>query len=280
MQFSEMKSTIPFEYCTIAPGDGQALRQPGSEQCMQPSLRISHSSRFCSGSTSKKRISVHELGLRSCGLSYTPTFSPTTSRKPFQFMHATWQALQPMHFDSSISFATSVVWRTLGVGDVVLDRAVMSSDCSDAMARPLCLLDVHDERLEFRRLGVRIADVGRERVREIAVLGHPLEAPMDRHADHVHLLAVDVERAYALRHHRGGLHLTAVRAHLHHLAVPDALLPRQVLADLDERRGLDDGVRARVLRPEVLVLREPVRRRGVRELIRLPECLEVALVDP
>ena len=43
MQFSWTKSTMPFEYCTIAPGAGQALRQPGSSQCMQPSLRISHS---------------------------------------------------------------------------------------------------------------------------------------------------------------------------------------------------------------------------------------------
>src|SRR5690606_11617625 len=33
MQLSEMKSTMPLEYCTIAPGAGQALRQPGSTQC-------------------------------------------------------------------------------------------------------------------------------------------------------------------------------------------------------------------------------------------------------
>src|SRR5262245_59877418 len=116
MQFSETKSTMPFEYLTIAPGAGQALRQPGSAQCMQPSLRISHSRRFGSfgDSISKKRTSVQVLGERSCGLSYTPTFSPTTSRRSFQFMHATWQALQPMHFDSSISFATFVCSRTLG----------------------------------------------------------------------------------------------------------------------------------------------------------------------
>ena len=43
MQFSSWKSTMPLAYCTIAPGDGQAFRQPGSSQCMQPSLRISHS---------------------------------------------------------------------------------------------------------------------------------------------------------------------------------------------------------------------------------------------
>src|SRR5262245_51731492 len=131
MQFSEMKSTMPLEYFTIAPGEGQALRHPGSSQCMQPSLRISHSSLSFSGSTSKKRIRVQVLGERSCGLSYTPTFSPTASRRSFQFMHATWQALQPMHFDSSMSFATSAVWRTPGEGVVVPERAAMSSDCRD-----------------------------------------------------------------------------------------------------------------------------------------------------
>src|SRR5262245_29606196 len=138
MQFSETKSTMPFEYLTIAPGDGQALRQPGSAQCMQPSLRISHSSRVGSAgdSTSKKRISVQVFGDRSCGLSYTPTFSPTASRRSFQFMHATWQALQPMHFDSSISFATSTLSRTLGAGVVWPERAVTSSDWRDAMAPP------------------------------------------------------------------------------------------------------------------------------------------------
>ena len=39
-------------------------------------------------------------------------------------MHATWQALQPMHLDSSISFATC--WpasRTCGEGVVVAERA-------------------------------------------------------------------------------------------------------------------------------------------------------------
>src|SRR5215510_14221017 len=142
MQFSDTKSTMPFEYLMIAPGEGQALRQPGSSQCMQPSLRISHSSLFGSVSTSKKRISVQVLGERSDGLSYTPTFSPTVSRRSFQFMHATWHALQPMHFDSSMSFATSAVCRTPGDGVVVPERAVMSRDCSDDMALSLCLLDV------------------------------------------------------------------------------------------------------------------------------------------
>ena len=41
MQASGLTSTMPFSYCTIAPGAGQAARQPGSSQCMHWSLRIS-----------------------------------------------------------------------------------------------------------------------------------------------------------------------------------------------------------------------------------------------
>jgi hypothetical protein len=42
MHASGFTSTMPFWYCTIAPGAGQAFRQPGSPQCMHPSLRMSH----------------------------------------------------------------------------------------------------------------------------------------------------------------------------------------------------------------------------------------------
>jgi hypothetical protein len=69
MQFSDTKSTMPLAYLTIAPGAGQAFRQPGSSQCMQPSLRISHSSRPSLLSTSAKRITVHDWSVRSSGLS-------------------------------------------------------------------------------------------------------------------------------------------------------------------------------------------------------------------
>src|SRR5215470_3147720 len=69
MQCSSMKSTMPLEYCTIAPGEGQALRQPGSAQCMHPSLRISHSSLPSSSWYSVKRITVHDSASRSAGLS-------------------------------------------------------------------------------------------------------------------------------------------------------------------------------------------------------------------
>jgi hypothetical protein len=45
--------------------------------------------------------------------------------------------LQPMHFEISMSFATSSVSRTLGDGIVVAERRVMSSDCRVDMATAL-----------------------------------------------------------------------------------------------------------------------------------------------
>lgn len=51
-------------------------------------------------------------------------------------MHATWQALQPMHLEMSISLATSMVWRWLGESVVVAERRVMSNDCSGMIGSP------------------------------------------------------------------------------------------------------------------------------------------------
>jgi len=47
---------MPFWYCTMAPSAGQAIRQPGSSQCMHWSLRISSIRLPFSGSCSLKRI--------------------------------------------------------------------------------------------------------------------------------------------------------------------------------------------------------------------------------
>src|SRR5688572_25390949 len=59
---------------------------------------------------------------------------PTSSRRSFQFMQATWQALQPMHLLSSISFATcGALVRTCGVAVVVAERATTSWLCRLAM---------------------------------------------------------------------------------------------------------------------------------------------------
>jgi hypothetical protein len=45
-------------------------------------------------------------------------------------MQATWQALQPMHRETSMSFATSRVCRTPGGDPVEAERRVTSSDWS------------------------------------------------------------------------------------------------------------------------------------------------------
>jgi hypothetical protein len=51
-------------------------------------------------------------------------------------MHAAWQALQPMHFETSMSFATGTVCRTFGADVVEAERLFTSSDWS-AMVRLL-----------------------------------------------------------------------------------------------------------------------------------------------
>src|ERR1700733_14978030 len=201
MQFSSWKSTMPFVYCTIAPGDGHAFRQPGSSQCMQPSLRISHSRLPFGFSYSEKRITVHECSVRSSGLSYTPWLIPTSSRRSFHSMHAVWHALQPMHLLTSISFATVPVIgsRTAGDCTVVAERRLISNDCS-AIASPLGLLDLHQERLEFRCLRIPVAHDRRQRIAQITRFRLPFEAPMQRNADRLHLLAVDHQRLDAFGH--------------------------------------------------------------------------------
>src|SRR5215831_3857249 len=55
MHCSGFTSTVPLTYCTMAPGEGQARRQPGSAQCMHCSFRRSQE-KLPSTSTSSKRI--------------------------------------------------------------------------------------------------------------------------------------------------------------------------------------------------------------------------------
>src|SRR5512137_433565 len=124
-------------------------------------------------------MTVHDCAVRSAGLSYTPTLWPTSSRVSFHSMHATWQALQPMHLEMSISLATSGVWRWLGEGVVVAERRMMSRDCS-AMFHLLCLLDVDQERLELRGLGIGVSHERSQGVGQEAVFGKALESPVDR----------------------------------------------------------------------------------------------------
>src|SRR5246127_2903442 len=276
MQFSSWKSTIPLEYCTIAPGEGQALRQPGSAQCMQPSLRISHSRSPFGFSYSAKRIRVQERSLRSAGFWYPPTLVPISSRRSFHSMHATWQALQPMHLVVSMSLATLPVYdcRTLGSGMVVAERRTMSRDCR-AIVLPLDLLDLDQEGLELRRLRVAIADKRRQRVGKVPRLREPLEAPVDRNADVVQRLAVHLHRAQALGHHRYRLDMPAVGGHLHLIPGGDSQLLRERIADLDKLLGLDDRIQPHVLGPVVEVLGEAVGGGRVREVGGLAEGLAI-----
>src|SRR5690606_38930172 len=65
----------------------------------------------------------------------------------------------------------------------------------------------------------------------------------------------------------------------HAIARGDAELGRELLADLDELLGLHDRVEPHVLRPEMEMLRETVRRRDVRELCRVTELAPVAFED-
>ena len=124
MQLSLLKSTIPLLSLIIAPGLGHAFIQPGSSQCIQPSLRINQSIPPCSFSSSLKRITVHAAAPKSRGLSYTPSLVPISGRVSFHSIQATWQALQPIHLEISISFATlTALAASAGGVIVVAERA-------------------------------------------------------------------------------------------------------------------------------------------------------------
>src|SRR6202035_3805320 len=126
-----------------------------------------------------------------------------SARLSFHSRHAAWQALQPMHFETSISLATGVSWRA-GAGTDEAERRTRSaslrfvigfcvfglgSSNSNAMASSLRHrsrrdgLDVDHERLEFRRLGIGVADKGRQRIGTEAFAGAAHETPMQRDAD-------------------------------------------------------------------------------------------------
>ena len=49
-------------------------------------------------------------------------------------MHALWHALQPMHLEMSMSFATGICSRTSGGCVVVAERRLISSDWSGIAA--------------------------------------------------------------------------------------------------------------------------------------------------
>src|SRR5471032_2014038 len=119
-------------------------------------------------------------------------------------MHAVWQALQPMHFDTSISLATVPVTgvRASGGCTVVADIRLMSSDCNaiKVLLAPSCCGFFHfdQEGLEFRCLRIPVPDARREGVDQIAFLRLSGKAPVQRQTDGMDRLAVDDQRLDAL----------------------------------------------------------------------------------
>src|SRR3984885_9226843 len=156
-----------------------------------------------------------------------------SSRRSFHSMHATWQALQPMHLLVSMSLATVPVydWRTCGSGVVVAERRAMSRDCS-AIVIPLDLLDLDQEGLELRRLRVAIADKRRQCVGKVPGPGDSLEAPVDRNAHVVQRLALHLQRAQALGHTCNALAVASGGGHLYLVPGDDSQLLRKRSADL------------------------------------------------
>src|SRR5580765_5413909 len=135
-------------------------------------------------------------------------------------MHATWQALQPMHLVTSISLAT---WpagapRASGDGRVVAERRTISSDCN-AMVSLLSPLDLDQNALRLGRLRVAVADRVGQGIGQIPRLGRAEEAPVDRDADLMQGLAFDLQRLDALGHHRDRLDMPALGTDLDPAAV-------------------------------------------------------------
>src|SRR5262245_36661987 len=105
MHASGLTSTMPFSYCTIAPGAGDALRQPGSAQCMHWSWLISHAS-APSRSSSRNLIRFQKLASSVGIVWYVPVCCVLTSCRSFHSRHATSHALQPMQVVVSMNLET------------------------------------------------------------------------------------------------------------------------------------------------------------------------------
>src|SRR6202789_4040769 len=93
--------------------------------------------------------------------------------------------------------------------------------------RRRCRLDVHQERLELRCLGIGIADERRERVGAPTFPRHAGEAPMQRDSHDVNGLAVTDERPDALGDDGFRLDRTALRPDAHPTAERDAFFLRE-----------------------------------------------------
>src|SRR5512140_1155472 len=279
MHASGFTSTVPFSYCTMAPGAGHASRHPGSPQCMHWSLRKSHESAPLSCSRSSKRIRFQNCGWSSSSVWYVPTCFVGTGGRSFHSWQATSHALQPMQIDVSMYLATTGSVRfDVWLPHIWAEERRISAVWMLMAVLPSRLLELHEEALELRRPGVGVHRRSREEVRERAdVAGAAVGVPpVERVADLPDLLSVGLERPEAFGDHRDALDRAARGGHLPHRAVRDAEGLRERFGDLDEEPGLELVQDLRVLGPVVVVLRQPVRGADDRELV--PRAVDVLVV--
>ena len=171
---------------------GQAFRQPGSSQCMQPSLRMSHSRLSAPGLThSVKRISVNISGVRSGGFIVRRRKrrrSAGCGVVPFEACRLAGLAADAFRdvdqlgdrLDAAVPAAArsrqtsgrdrrSSAWA--GRARPKRWEAEETSFASLQATGAGDGLDVDQKRLEFRRLDIGVADEGRQRIRAEALLG-------------------------------------------------------------------------------------------------------------
>src|SRR5262245_64065269 len=151
----------------------------------------------------------------------------------FHSTQATSHALQPMHVVTSMYLQTCSSRGTPWPGTLPYDWPDRSRICSvpDGTSD---LLDLDEEPLELRRVGVRIDDRRRQHVHRVErrlpfVLGDAAVAPVNRNADLIRLPPVDQHRLDALRDHRLGDVRRPRAGDLHAIAAADAEVRRQVV---------------------------------------------------
>src|SRR5574343_1731465 len=108
---------------------------------------------------------------------------PTSSRMSFHSEHATWQALQPIQVEVSISLAISMVLRACGLAVGLAERRLMSRDCNAMVRGSLGFFQVHKEGFVFGGLRIAVTHRRRQAVGEVAFLRHAFPAPVQRNAD-------------------------------------------------------------------------------------------------
>ena len=202
-------------------------------------------------------------------------------RVSFHSMQADWQALQPMHFETSMSFATSTsaVRLELRASRRVAETRMTSRGWNVVIViLPYATgwvdrLDVHQERLVFRRLDIRVADGGRQRVRAEALFGCAHEAPVQ---------AGCRRRGPSCRRRSGLIRFVTTALALieprfdQTRTQPPFSMPFSFASSSEistKNSGCSTALIGLVLRPEVEVLGQPVGGRRIGELLGRAEAL-------